>query len=141
MADSGQKRQLNINRDVYLTQLDSIHAKIETKRPRKKNHVVFHHDNARLHVERRVIESIANKGWELLSHPPYSPIEAPTDYQVNRSLKNWLMNEVYDHLYDLVAAVKDWIASKNSNFLTRGIDGLPSKWEAVIELDCEYAPE
>jgi len=82
------KRQLNINSDVYLAQLDRIHAAIQTKRPLKKNHIVFHHDNAPPHIERRVVESIADKGWDLLPHPPYSPTEAPTDYHVNRSMKN-----------------------------------------------------
>ena len=141
IPDKNGKRQLNINSDVYLAQLDRVHAAIETKRPRKKNHIVFHHDNARPHIERRVVESIVDKGWELLPHPPYSPTEAPTDYHVNRSLKNWLGNKVYDSLDDLVTAVKEWIASKNSNFFARGIDRLPSKWEAVIEVDGEYVPE
>ena len=107
----------------------------------KKKHIVFHHDNARPYVERHVVEFIANKGWELLLHPLYSPTEAPTDYHVNRSLKNWLVNKVYDDLDDLVAAVKELIVSKNSNFFAREIDRLPSKWEAVIEVGGEYAPE
>ncbi|KAK6729167.1 hypothetical protein RB195_006295 [Necator americanus] len=98
----------------------------------KKNHIAFHHDNARPHVERRVIESIANKGWDLLPHPPYSPTEAPTDYHINRC---------YDDLDDLVADVKAWIASKNRDFFARGIDRLPSKWEAVLEVDGDYALE
>lgn len=141
IPDKNGKRQFNINSDVYLAQLDRLHAAIETKRPRKKNKIVFHHDNARPHVERRVVESIANKGWELLPHPPYSPTEAPTDYHVNRSLKNWQANKIYEGLDDLVADVKAWIASKNRDFFTRGIDHLPSKWEAVIEVEGEYAPE
>uniref|UniRef100_A0A914E6J2 Mos1 transposase HTH domain-containing protein n=1 Tax=Acrobeloides nanus TaxID=290746 RepID=A0A914E6J2_9BILA len=29
----------------------------------------------------------------------------------------------------------------NRDFFARGIDRLPSKWEAVIEVDGEYAPE
>ncbi|KAK6735933.1 hypothetical protein RB195_018909 [Necator americanus] len=103
--------------------------------------IVFHHDNARPHVERRVIESIANKGWDLLPHPPYSPTEAPTDYHVNHSLKNWQTNKVYDDLDDSVADVKAWIASKNRDFFARGIDRLPSKWGAVLEVDGDYALE
>ena len=51
-----------MNNDVYLAQLEPLQAAIEAKLPRKKNHFVFHHDNARLHVERGVDESIANKG-------------------------------------------------------------------------------
>lgn len=141
ILDKNGKRQFNINSDVYLAQLDRLHGVIEAKRPRKKNHIVFHHDNARPHVERRVVEFIANKGWDLLPHPPYSPTEAPTDYHINRSLKNWQKTKIYDDLDDLVADVKAWIASKNRDFFARGIDRLPSKWEAVIEVDGEYVPE
>ncbi|KAK6758288.1 hypothetical protein RB195_015852 [Necator americanus] len=62
IPDKNGKWQFNINSDVYLAQLDRLNAAIEAKRPRKKNHIVFHHDNARPHVELRVIESIADKG-------------------------------------------------------------------------------
>ncbi|KAL6724098.1 hypothetical protein ANCDUO_02238 [Ancylostoma duodenale] len=70
IPDKNGKRQLNINSDVYLAQRDRLHAAIKKKRPRKKNRIIFHHDNARPHVERRVVESIAKKGWKLLPHPP-----------------------------------------------------------------------
>uniref|UniRef100_A0A914DL38 Histone-lysine N-methyltransferase SETMAR n=1 Tax=Acrobeloides nanus TaxID=290746 RepID=A0A914DL38_9BILA len=86
--DRNGKRQYNLNSDVYLAQLNRLQAAIEDKRPRKKNHVVFHNDNARPHFERRVVESIEGKRWDLLPHPPYSPTEAPTYYHVNRSIKN-----------------------------------------------------
>ncbi|GIX67232.1 hypothetical protein CDAR_614001 [Caerostris darwini] len=83
----------------------------------KKSRIIFHHDNARPHLERRVVECSANKGWELLPHPTYS-------------LKNWQANKVYDDFNNLVADVKAWIASKNRRFFARGIGRLPSKWEA-----------
>uniref|UniRef100_A0A914CVG9 Mos1 transposase HTH domain-containing protein n=1 Tax=Acrobeloides nanus TaxID=290746 RepID=A0A914CVG9_9BILA len=57
------------------------------------------------------------------------------------SLKNWMMNKVYEDLDELVDDVKAWIASKNRDFFVCGIDMLPSKWETVIEVDGEYAPE
>ncbi|GIY24309.1 hypothetical protein CDAR_163751 [Caerostris darwini] len=79
--------------------------------------------------------------WVQLSYQPYSPTEAPTDYDVNQSLKNWQTNKVYDDFDNLVADVKAWIASKNRDFFARGIDRLPSKWEAIIEVDCDNAPD
>uniref|UniRef100_A0A914DSA4 Transposase n=1 Tax=Acrobeloides nanus TaxID=290746 RepID=A0A914DSA4_9BILA len=94
----------NLNSDVYLAQLDRLEAAIKAKHPRKKNHIVFHHDNARPDVEGRVFQSI--KEWNLLELPPYSPTEAPTDYHVNRSLKNWQMGKVYNDLDELVADIK-----------------------------------
>ena len=141
IPDRNGKKQHNINSDVYSAQLDRLEAAIKVKRPRKKNHNVFHHDNAKPHVAHQVTQSIDDKGWELLEHPPYSPTEAPTDYHVNRSLKNWQAGKVYDDLDDLVDDVKAWIASKDRHFFARGIDLLPSKWEAVIEVDGDYAPE
>ncbi|CAF1652759.1 unnamed protein product, partial [Adineta ricciae] len=141
IPDRNGKKQHNINSDVYSAQLDRLEAAIKVKRPRKKNHIVFHHDNAKPHVAHQVTQSIDDKGWELLEHPPYSPTEAPTDYHVNRSLKNWQAGKIYDDLDDLVDDVKAWIASKDRHFFARGIDLLPSKWEAVIEVDGDYAPE
>lgn len=140
IPDKNGKRQYNINSDVYLAQLDRLQAAIETRRKGKKKKIVFHHDNARPHVERRVVESIAKKGWKLLPHPPYSPTEAPTDYHVNLSLKNWQINKVYADLDALIEDIKSWIASKDSKFFARGIDLLPSKWEDVINVNGEYAP-
>lgn len=52
-----------------------------------------------------------------------------------------MSNKVYEDLDELVVDVKAWIASKDRHFFARGIDMLPSKWEAVIEVDGEYAPE
>ncbi len=49
--------------------------------------------------------------------------------------------KVYEDLDQLVANVKAWIASKDRHFFARGIDRLPNKWDAVIEVDGEYAPE
>ena len=82
------------------------------------NYIVFHHDNERPYVDRRVVECIANKCSELFPLPPYYPAEAPTNYHVNRSIKNWQVNKVYFDLDNLVADVKSWIASKNPEFLT-----------------------
>lgn len=141
IPDKDGKRQFNLNSDVYLAQLVRLHAAIQTKRPRKMNQIIFHHDNARPHIERRVVEFIANNGWDKIPHPPYSPTEAPTDYHVNRSLKNWQSNKIYDDFDELTGDVKKWIASKNRDFFARGIDRLPGKWEAVIDVGGEYAPE
>ena len=35
-------------------------------------------------------------GWEVLSHPPYSPDLAPSDYHLFRSLRNHLVKKQFD---------------------------------------------
>jgi len=85
-----------VNSDVYLVQFDRLQEAIKVKRLRREK-VSLLHDNACPHIKHRVVESIDSKGWELLPHPPYSPAEAPTDYRVNRSLKNWQAGKVYEN--------------------------------------------
>uniref|UniRef100_A0A915CXR5 Uncharacterized protein n=1 Tax=Ditylenchus dipsaci TaxID=166011 RepID=A0A915CXR5_9BILA len=65
------------------------------------------------------------------------------DYHLNRSSKNRLVGKVFVTLEELVTDVKAWIVEKNGerDFWARGIDRHPTKWEAVIEVDGEYAPE
>ena len=108
------------------------------KRPRKNNHVLFHHDNARPHIAQDVLAAIKGYGWELLDHPPYSPDVAPTDYHVNRSVSNWMEGEIFDSLDEIVDSIKGWIASKDRKFFARGIDLLPQKWEEIIAASGEY---
>jgi transposase len=105
-----------VGHPISMMPTDRLKAAIKAKRPRKKNHVVFHHDDAQPHVEERVVQSINDKGWGLLKHPPYSPTEAPTEYHVNRSLKNWKMGKVYNDS-DEVADVKVWICFQGSSLL------------------------
>ncbi|GIX98275.1 hypothetical protein CDAR_16961 [Caerostris darwini] len=109
--------------------LNSTASTLQSRRKHrtKKKSIVFHHVNARPCVEHRVVECIANKSWELLPYPPYFPTEAPTDYHVNQSLKDWQMIKVYDDFDNLVADSKAWIASKNREFFARGINRFPSK--------------
>uniref|UniRef100_A0A914CF45 Transposase n=1 Tax=Acrobeloides nanus TaxID=290746 RepID=A0A914CF45_9BILA len=61
IPDRNGKRQSNLNSDVYMAQLDRLEAAIKDKRSRKKNHIVFHYDNARPYVEGRIVQSINDK--------------------------------------------------------------------------------
>lgn len=83
VANSRQKWQVNISSNIYLAQLDCIHAVIETKRLSKKNYIVFYHYNVHQHVEHCVIESISNKGWELFPHLPQMYLQTFT------SINHW----------------------------------------------------
>ncbi|UYV70372.1 hypothetical protein LAZ67_7002750 [Cordylochernes scorpioides] len=49
--------------------------------------VRFHHDNARPHTAHQTTALIEEFGWELVSHPPYSPDVAPSDFHFFLELK------------------------------------------------------
>ncbi|UYV71798.1 hypothetical protein LAZ67_9000444 [Cordylochernes scorpioides] len=49
--------------------------------------VRFHHDNVRPHTAHQTTALIEEFGWELVSHPPYSPDVAPSDFHFFPELK------------------------------------------------------
>ena len=60
----------------YRTQLISLKRAIAEKRPEyatRHGAIIFHHDNPRPHVAIPAKNYLANSGWEVLPHPPYSP--------------------------------------------------------------------
>uniref|UniRef100_A0A914DH03 Transposase n=1 Tax=Acrobeloides nanus TaxID=290746 RepID=A0A914DH03_9BILA len=106
--------------------------------PRKKNHIIFHHDNAKPHVRKDVVDFIEENFDELLPHPSYSPDAAATDFLVNLSISNWMQGEIFDDFYDMVDSVKGWIVFKNHQSFTHGIDFLPEKWQSIVDADGDY---
>src|SRR4051812_9764162 len=58
----------------------------------KLDQICFHLDNARSHVAKRTSQKILELGWRVLSHPPYSPDLAATDYHLFLALSNHLNN-------------------------------------------------
>ena len=51
---------------------------------------MFHQDNARPHTSLVTRQKLRELGWEVLSHPPYSPDIAPSDYHQFLSMANAL---------------------------------------------------
>ena len=64
---------------------------IEKNRPDPvtRKGVVFHHDNARPHSPIATQQKLRELGWDVLMHPPYSPL-APSDFHLCQSLQNSL---------------------------------------------------
>jgi histone-lysine N-methyltransferase SETMAR len=74
----GQKTVTGI---YYQDVLRKLHAALVKKRPGKiHQRILFHHDNAPAHsstISRAVLREFR---WEILTHPPYSPDLAPSDF-------------------------------------------------------------
>ncbi|XP_015437444.1 PREDICTED: histone-lysine N-methyltransferase SETMAR-like [Dufourea novaeangliae] len=90
-------RNQTINSDVYCQQLLKLDEAIKEKRPELANRkgIVFHHDNARPHTSLVTRGKLLELGWEVMSHPPYSPDMAPSDYHLFRSLQNSLNGKTF----------------------------------------------
>jgi len=79
-----------------------LKAAIDEKRPKLSNRhgVVFHQDNARLHVSLTTRQKLLQFGWDVLPHSPYSPDIAPSDFHLFKSLQNSLIGKNFTSMED-----------------------------------------
>jgi histone-lysine N-methyltransferase SETMAR len=82
--------------------------------------------------------SIQKFDWEILSHPPYSPDLAPSDYHLFRSLSNNLRGVSFNNDAELHDRLDDFFTAKPADFFKRCIENLPKRWEAVVNNGGEY---
>ncbi|GFV71465.1 mariner Mos1 transposase [Trichonephila clavipes] len=84
-------RGTTINADRYCETLNKLRRAIQNKRRGMLTKGVrFHHDNARPHTANRTTALVERFGWEMVSHPPYSPDLAPSDFHLFPELKKTL---------------------------------------------------
>jgi len=97
---------------------------------------VIFHDNARPHKFGHSAKIVAT--WDVLSHPPYSPDLAPSDFHLFRSLQNSLNDKTFAS-EDLIKQHLDkFLAEKDGKFYKRDIIKLPERWQKVIEQNGQY---
>jgi len=96
------------------------------------------HDNAQLHVAKVVKTYLETLKWEVLSHPPYSPDVAPSDYHLFRSMPHGLADQHFRSYEEVKNWIDSWIASKDDQFFRRGIRTLSERWEKVVVSDGQY---
>ncbi|GFV83780.1 mariner Mos1 transposase [Trichonephila clavipes] len=59
---------------------------VKRKRPLLRNGLLLHHNNARPHIARCVLD-VLQQNVEILPHPPYSPDKTPCDFWLFPQLK------------------------------------------------------
>jgi len=120
-------------------QLQKLSDAIAQKHPELINRkdVVFYHDNARSHTSLITRQKLLQHGWDVLSHPSYSPDLAPSDFHLFRSLQNSLNGKMFAS--DLIKQHLDkFLAEKDGKFYERGIMKLPGRWQKIIEQNKIY---
>ena len=71
------------NLDVYIDTLKKLKVRIRRVRPAlEMSKVLLQHDNARPHTSLKTREVISSFGWTTISHTPYSPDLAPSDFHL-----------------------------------------------------------
>jgi len=135
------KPSQTITGDLYRTQLMRLSRALKEKRPQyfeRHDKVILQHDNARPHVAKVVKKYLETLKWEVLSHPPYSPDVAPSDYHLFRSMAHGLKDQHFQSYEQVQNWIDSWIASKDEQFFQRGIRLLPERWQKVVENNGQY---
>ena len=132
-----------INSNKYCSQLDQLKTALDKKCPELVNrkHIIFHQDNARLHVSLKTRQKQLQLGWEVLIHQPYSSDIAPSDFHLFRSLQNSLKRKNFNSLEDCKRYLEQFFAQKDKRFWEDGIMKLPDKWQKVVEQKGEHVAQ
>ena len=117
-----------INSDRYIVTLTKLRARISRVRPEKKTTFLLQHDNARPHTSLKTVENIANLGWTVLPHPPYSPDLAPSNFHLFGPMKDGLRGQHFPSNDVIVRAVKQWATSAGADFYECGMQALVHRW-------------
>jgi histone-lysine N-methyltransferase SETMAR len=77
-------------------------------------------------------------GWELLSHPPYSPHLAHSDSHLFGPLKDHLRSHHYETDDAVQEAVQTWFRGAGTDFYRRGIFKILQRWQKYINQDGDF---
>lgn len=124
-----------INAERYCEQLERLNQALPRRRRRN---VILLQDNAKPHTAKMTKKKLADLGWELLDHPPYSPDLSPSDFHLFRSLEHFLNKERFRNIAHLRQRLTTFFESKEDEFYERGIDLLPEKWQKCVDSSGDY---
>ncbi|XP_035205064.1 histone-lysine N-methyltransferase SETMAR-like [Stegodyphus dumicola] len=98
--------------------LDQLDIKIHGKRPGlKKKKIIFHQDNAPVHKGVLTIGKLQDLGYNLLSHPPYSPDVAPSNFHLFPNLKKFVSGKHFTSNEEIERVVYEYFHNlSDSNF-------------------------
>lgn len=125
-----------VNAAAYIKTLVKLRRAIRDKR--HNINVKLLHDNARPHVAAVVRQKIAEFGWEVLQHPPYSPDLAPSDFHLFGPMKKFLAGKRFETDVEVKSAVRRWLHSNQTDFYEQGILKLVTRWEKCVEKVGDY---
>ena len=105
---------------------------------RSASPILLLHDNARPHIARATIDDLETLKFEVLSHTPYSPDLAPSDFHFFPHLKRDLKGTHFTSDDEVKQAVTSWIKQRTREFFIDGMHKLVLRREEWIEKQGDY---
>ncbi len=118
-------REQRVNSQTYFDTFMKLRKAIKGKTHGMLSHKVWlFHDNATPHTARLAQNLLSDFGWNVFTHPLYSPNLAPLDFHLFPMLKKWLRNQRFKKDTELITAVEQFFAKLDIAFYTEGIKKL-----------------
>jgi len=77
-------------------------------------------------------------GWTVLTHPPYSPDLAPSDFHLFGPLKHTLHGTRFEDDESVIRAVRMWLHEQETSWYREGVHALVSQWRETVDIDGDY---
>jgi len=104
----------------------------------RKLSALFHYDNAPAHSSALAKPKLVELGYELLPHPPYSPVLDPCDVFLFPNLKKSLTGQKFASNEEVVAATEAYFADLEKTYFSDGLKKLEHRWVKCIDLKGDY---
>ena len=128
-----------INAERYCETLRKLRRAIQNRRRGMLSKgVSILHDNARPHAARQTVAQLQQFGWNIITHPPYSPDLAPSDYHLFPKLKEHLSGKRFNNDDEVKAEVRSFLNSMEVNWYDMGIQKLPLRLQKCIDRNGDY---
>ncbi|GBN11877.1 Histone-lysine N-methyltransferase SETMAR [Araneus ventricosus] len=102
--------------------------------------VLFHQDNARPHVSKMTGWTLYKLEWDLIQHPPYSPDMAPSDFYLFSDMQMHIDGVIFNSNEDVINEIDLFLDSRTPQFFAEGIEKLPKRCQAIVDLNGDYYP-
>ncbi len=128
-----------VNTELFIQILGRFETALRMKRPRTHHRYFLHMDNASPHTSRDTRLHLLFRGVCTITHPPYSPDLAPSDFWLYPRLKRGLKGRWFRSLDDLEEAVEQEISGIASHEFTDCFTHRwPMRWARCVFHDGDY---
>ncbi len=128
-------RSTTLNSDYYVARVESARKK-RRKSPRQQLYLL--HDNSPIHTSNTAQTAIGKSGFIQLSHPPYSPDLAPSDYYLFRHLKQHLRGRHFVTKDELATTVNNYFQLQTAEFYEKAFLDLVRRWTKCVDQAGSY---
>ena len=128
LANIVDQPRKTVNSARYIETIKNLQQRVCRGRG-STSRILLLHDIARPHTARATVDALETLKFEVLSHPPYSPDLAPSNFHFFPHLKgtHFTSDNEVKH------AVMSWIKQRTPAFFIDGMHKLVLRWEKYIE--------